>query len=695
MRGLVLAGWLLYSTCVFAQPPIGGDPLTDVLELQFEDALRTNELNSNLDLNQWLPEEVSLVRRRLNLNRASRWALLTLPLATTQLVDSLIAYRAHYGNFTSIYELQAVPGVTEELFLAWANLITVSVSGAAPIAWEDWRSGNLTVIQRFGTTLPLARGYTENLYAGAPWQRYTQARYRYGDRLSIGLVGESDAGETIGFAGQPGYDYLSGHAYVRDWGPFRALAFGDYHLQLGQGLLFARTGGMGRGAGPVLAAYSPRLGVVPNVSVNESLALRGAAAELQLHSNWQVLAFVSHRRQDATTGLDTLGELASYNVRLSGLHRTETEQASRNQLTETLGGAAVQWETPWLRMEWLHSLAYYNPPKANGEAPEDAQRFAGENLYATSLSGEAQLGSSLLFGELAYSNTETGGMIGVLAALAPRADLAVHLRWFQPGFETLRGYVLAQNPSRVRNEQGLYLGVYLRPATQWRVHTYLDVFRFPKPGSTTTPGGGAEGFLQVNYRPQRYTEHYLRVLIRTRPEDAPNYLQPSPVVGTQAEHLVRIRLHTERRLGWHWQYQARLEGSWYRLRQSTASDSTLRRQRGWLAYLQATYSPTLALRLSGRLAWFFTDGGESQIYAYEQTPPTQYTIPGWTGRGIRAYLLTKYRFTPRLEGWVRLAMTHYTDRTETGSGYEERSGSTLTDLTFQLRYSLFTLREPD
>src|SRR5690606_24397385 len=56
--------------------------------------------------------------------------------------------------------------------------------------------------------------------------------------VQYGITGEKDAGEPFAFNGQQyAFDFTSVHFFVREKGPVRAFALGDFTINLGQGLI--------------------------------------------------------------------------------------------------------------------------------------------------------------------------------------------------------------------------------------------------------------------------------------------------------------------------------------------------------------------------------------------------------------------------------------------------------------------------
>src|SRR3569832_19153 len=86
------------------------------------------------------------------------------------------------------------------------------------------------------------KGYSDTLpdnarYLGNPLKLYSRYRYTYGNRISLGVTGEKDAGEEFFTGTQPGgFDFYSAHFFYRGNHLLKALALGDYYVQYGQGL---------------------------------------------------------------------------------------------------------------------------------------------------------------------------------------------------------------------------------------------------------------------------------------------------------------------------------------------------------------------------------------------------------------------------------------------------------------------------
>jgi competence protein ComEA len=70
-------------------------------------------------------EAVEEASGRVNINTASKEVLVTLPGIGESKADSILAYRAEHGGFSSIEEIMEIPGIKEAVFSKIKELITV------------------------------------------------------------------------------------------------------------------------------------------------------------------------------------------------------------------------------------------------------------------------------------------------------------------------------------------------------------------------------------------------------------------------------------------------------------------------------------------------------------------------------------------------------------------------------------------
>ncbi|MHA8061520.1 hypothetical protein EWU23_09585 [Cytophagaceae bacterium 50C-KIRBA] len=75
---------------------------------------------------------------------------------------------------------------------------------------------------------------------------------------------------------------------------------------------------------------------------------------------------------------------------------------------------------------------------------------------------------------------------------------------------------------------------------------------------------------------------------------------------------------------------------------------------------------------------------DSRLYAYEPSLPYAFSLPAYSGKGIRSCLVIQYKWVPHLGISAKIGRMDYVDRGEIGSGLDLISGSHKTDISLQV-----------
>ena len=112
---------------------------------------------------------------------------------------------------------------------------------------EALKYGDFETFARFQTTIQNKHGYSavpdsikkqnSSYYWGNKDHYYARMRYSYRTNFSIGVTADKDPGEQF-FKGSEstGFDFYSLHAFYKGGKYLKAIALGDYQIQIGQGL---------------------------------------------------------------------------------------------------------------------------------------------------------------------------------------------------------------------------------------------------------------------------------------------------------------------------------------------------------------------------------------------------------------------------------------------------------------------------
>jgi len=684
LSGLVLQGQ--------EQPPPFRLPAASLEAI--EDFMLQSDAAGIFDFNTLFEQLEGYLLRPLDLNRADEADLHSLGLLTDIQVFQLLLHRQQAGDLLVIYELQAIPGFDASTIKRILPFVAVNgdlddFQMALPQMLAD---GKRVLYLRWNRILERQIGYLgsdqtgTNLYEGSPDQLYLRYRHSYYNRLSYGLTAEKDRGEAF-FAGSnpQGFDYYSTHFFLKDYRSWlKAVAIGDFQVSFGQGLIQFSGFGYGKStqattikrSGPVIRPYS---------SVNEALFMRGAGVELAPAPFLDIALFASSRRRDGNliTALDTQGNeqegaaISAFNN--LGLHRTPAEIADERAIRQRTLGGRVRLHRNGTHLALNLLFDELDKPLDIRDQPYNRFYFNGNRLLNTSLDYSLVYRNLNFFGETAIS--DQGGWAttnGLLLSLDRRVDLAVLYRNFQRDYQSLNANPLAET-SGARNEVGIYLGVLLRPATNWQLSAYLDQFRFPwLRYQVAAPSGGFEYQVRLTFEQRRRLRIYLE--LRNESKDINAAADNRPYDYILRRSRFQMRLHIGNQVSQALELRTRVDWGF-------VSDEITGYSQGFTLLQDVIFRPVeFPLAFSLRYALFDTQSYAIRFYHFENNLLNTFQIPAYYNRGSRAYLNVRYRPGPRLSLEARIAQTYWPGAERIGAGLEQVQGPARTELSAQIRY---------
>ncbi|HRN36276.1 MAG TPA: hypothetical protein PLL18_05125, partial [Flavobacteriales bacterium] len=283
------------------------------------------------------------------------------------------------------------------------------------------------------------------VYLGSPWKVYARYRYQYRRDLDFGITAEKDEGEEF-FKGtqKKGFDFYSAHLFLRNVGPFKAVALGDYQAQFGQGLTFSSGLSFARKSAYSINIERNAQGLMPYASVNENQFLRGAAATMGLGKRFEGTAFISRKKHDAnlrseadTSFSGSDADLVTFSsFQEDGYHRTYSELDKKNALEEFVYGGHLRYRGTRLqvgataaRVDFGHALA------KSSTVPYNQFEFQGQSNTTYGMDWKLPYRNLIWFGEVARSaDGGSAGVTGLLAALDKRLSMALLYRNLQRNF---------------------------------------------------------------------------------------------------------------------------------------------------------------------------------------------------------------------------------------------------------------------
>jgi hypothetical protein len=297
----------------------------------------------------------SLYQNPIDINRADQADFRSLFLLNENKINAIINHRQKFGPFLSLYELQAVDGLSVEDIRLILPFITIrNVWGSTNLKNFASKSTENYLVLRADQVLEPSRGYEENKYLGSRQRYYLRYRMSHSKDFSVGFISEKDAGEKSLL------DYNNFHLQVQNKGFIKNLVLGDYLIQFGQGLIFSAGFAPGKGSEPVYTTRRSNLGIKPYNSVLENGSMRGLANTLKF-KQIEITTLVGNNKRDAPlTELADDQESYFSSILSSGFHRTETEILNSNQIKEQNLGGNILYRLPHLHLGFSVLHTSYN-----------------------------------------------------------------------------------------------------------------------------------------------------------------------------------------------------------------------------------------------------------------------------------------------------------------------------------------------
>jgi len=635
----------------------------------------------------------------LNLNTAKAEDLYGLGLLDNYQIGQFLEYREEFGEIFSIYELSYINGWSPNTAQLIEPFIQIEPDPEREkLSFKKlFNYGKNELVFRYQGIIEEQEGFSplsqEELednpnarYLGSNARLYARYRYRYGDRISIGFTMEKDPGEEF-FKGtqKQGFDFYSGHVFLKDFGTVKRLALGDFQAQFGQGLTFWSGLGFNRKSSFSLSTAQIGSGIGPYTSINENLFLRGGGTTLNF-GDFDFSVFYSGKGIDGNlTNIEPdsafQGEPATIvtSFQQSGYHRTPSELADKRSIFQEHVGGNISYNTRQFHMGFTAVRMTLDGEIRRNTDTYSQFRFSGQENSAIGIDYMWKFRNLFFFGETTRSQNGAFATVnGLNVNLNPRLSINLTQRYYARDFQPVASVGFGEG-STVENESGIYFGVEFRPFKKWKLNAYIDQFKFPwLRYQTDGPSAGTDFLAQLDYQPSGKVSFYIRYRDRLRQINSREEVTGvRPLVDQKRKFL---RFHISYRANRRVKFRSRLELSEYKRGKEPL-------ERGFLLYQDVIYQfEKLPLRLTFRYALFDTDSYDARIYAYENDVLYFFSVPAYSGRGTRIVAMAKYDLGRNIDIWLRWAQFYYTDQETIGSGKDEIFGNTKSEIKAQLRF---------
>lgn len=629
------------------------------------------------DLNYYFEEP-------LNLNTATRDQMYRLLILNDEQINELLNYRKRYGNLLSLYELQHITGWDERTIALIQPF--VSVQKAVKVQRFKTKSmflyGKNDFILRYAQNLEETKGYeSNNGYLGSPFLMQFRYRFTYKNKVSWGLTAQKDRGEEF-FTGtqKQGFDYYSAHFFVRDVWKFKTIALGDYQLQFGQGLT-VWTGFGARKSSFVNNVRRQPLGIKPYTGTSNFLLKRGAAFELEVIKDLSVAAFVSYKNLDGRIlEYDSLAEevLSVSSLIEIGYHRTKSEFATKNTLTEFMAGGNITYKRTNWKIGTTVNYTQYSAAILPDWQPYNTYYFRGKEQLNAGLDYTIFLKSVYLFGEVSISkNLGYAVLQGVQLNILKNLSLTMVFRDYGRNYINNNNNVFSDRGA-AQNERGFYVAFEASPWRKFQFMGFVDVIQFPwLRFGVNAPSWSYDIFGQMTFLPASNFELVVRARHRMRQENTSQEMALKKIIDVAQTNL---RLHYTYSINKQFKMRGRVE--------TILLDHPEKEFRwGYLIYQDIIYKlKQFPLAFSARFALFDTPDYDTRLFAYENDVLYSFSVPAYYYRGIRTYLMIQIEPVKNLTCWLRFGQFYYMNRSTIGTALEEIDGNTKTEFKVQIRY---------
>ncbi len=611
----------------------------------------------------------------INLNQTTREELEALPFLTAIQVEQMMEYVYRYAPLRSIGELKMIASLdyyTRQLLehfvyvgpeqprRVWPKLSDVAKYGRHTFV----ASGKVPLYSRKGDQLSDSTGYR-----GYKYRHDIRYQFNYNDRIKFGLTAAQDAGEPFfSDRNRMGYDYYSYYVQLRRMGWLEELNLGMYRVQMGMGLVMNTSFNLGKLATLQSMGRTTHM-LTAHASRSQGDYLRGAAATVRVARRWLLTAFASYRGVDATLNKDSTVRT----LLRDGYHRTQTELDKKNNTYETDLGGSIGYRQGTFHVNLNAVYTHFNRQLI----PQQVlyKQYAPTGCDFTNVSVDYGYNNSRwgVSGETAVNEQ---GAIATINTLNWRTTETLTMmflhRYYDQRYTALHANSFAEGSS-VQNEHGAYLGAKWQPSRAWLLQGYLDYAHFSWARYRVSNASDAfDALLSAGYGGKTWNADVrYRMRIRQRDNSDTKRLENLP------EH--RLRLRTAFLLSPQLSLQTQADAV------CTWADNAW--QRGVMLNEHATWQWRW-LTADAHIGWFCTDSYDARLYQYERSLQYDFSFPAYYGRGLRHSLMLQANVGKRLAAVIKYGTTNYFDRSTIGSGLQQISHSSMTDILLQLRVKI-------
>lgn len=613
-----------------------------------------------------------LIRNPIDINSADAFELLKLPNMDSQSAQKIIEHRNKFGYYFSPNELFSIRELDKQLIESIIPFVKTSRpkddaenNEEVTIGTESiFTKSKLTLRNRVTNDLQNRDGFITGKYQGSKLKSYNRFLYNFDKNYQAGVLVEKDPGE-LSYT-----DFTSFHLQVKEIGILKNFVAGDYLLEYGQGLALWSPFGFSKGADAVYPVKKKARFLRPYTSAAEYRFFRGASARIVI-DDFNLTAFYSGNTFDATIDPIT-GNITS--VGQTGFHRFESELSKKNSAHEKLIGGVLDYK---LNNKFNVGMIYYNASFNKNFQSNSLYSIEGESFNYYSLYYDFNFSKINIFGEASYDGNSVASINGVQFSANRELIFTSAVRSYPRNYINLYGFGFSEKSGSINNEVGIYSGF------KWVIpigvlNLYYDIFKFPY--RTNQNSLSSEGNdLLVDFVSVPLPNFEVRLRYKYENKEVTELIGFDEEIVRRLKQIARTELiyNVSRFL----RLKTRIEYNHYFIKDAGLKEN------GFLVFQDVRYVPQKNINLYGRIIFFQTDSFNSAVYEYENDLLGVMPNLAMYGKGVRWYLIIKYKPLNFLTLSTKYSETYKPDVTSLSSGDNEIIGNVDNRISFQIDMS--------
>jgi len=605
-------------------------------------------------------------KRKTNINNLKLEDLIKMPYIDSLLAVKIILYKKNNGDILSLYELQNIEGLNDEIIVRIAEYLRFE---------EDDSKFNiknvLTNVNEAKQLLQIKtkylidkpKGYaTEDGYISSPLYHNVKYRCQFYNNLSIGFNIEKDYGERYLYSNKMP-DFYNYHIGINNISVFDKIIIGDYKIISGEGLTISNDF-------PLFRQYNifNQFGfeIKPSTSNDEANFFRGVSLNKAFNNKYSLSLFYSNKNIDGDTAIneeDPLYKLSNTN----GLHNTLNLESKRHIIKEYITGGNISLSGNNYNTGITMYVLDYNKQIVYDSSIRNINRQIETPYYYSGYYYKLKYKNLLHYTEMTFYNKfkDIAVMSGVNIAIGKYNTLGIIYRNYK------QNYVNMYNTAY---ERGVNMSFFSRVYRNVYFDFSYDIYRSNwLKYLIATPSYSKENYIKLSYYPTRYSEYYISYNFNQKFK---NYITDTlKSNATKIQRKNNFRLNTKNDIG---PYTIKNRVEFCNINFNDA-------KHGFLLNTSLTYR-TNQHRMAFYLGFCFfsTDSYDERIYAYENDLLYEFSVIPYYYRGDRMYVMTKYKLSKHLSFYIKCSQTRYYDRSSISSGLSEIDGNKKREVKLQL-----------